>query len=109
MKKKILLSLFCCLTVLLIATGCSKENSNVDESVKNAFENIYSIKLEDKVYEESSLEYIRKMKADEMDFYVYTCNQGNGLNGDTYIYTSLLSSVYEKYKNQIKNLKTTIL
>lgn len=104
MKKKIILSIFCCLSVLLIATGCSKENNSVDESVKNTFENIYSIELEDKVYEESSSKYIRKMKADDMDFYVYTYNQGNGLNGDTYIYTSLLSSVYEKYKNQIQNL-----
>lgn len=102
--KKIILGIFSCLTILLSITGCGKEKNNVDESVKNAFENIYSIEPEDKVYEESSLEYIKKMKADEMDFYVYTYNQGNGLNGDTYIYTSLLSSVYEKYKNQIQNL-----
>lgn len=84
-------------------TGCSNENNSVYKSVKNVFENIYSIELKDKVYEESSSKYIRKMEADDIDFYVYTYNQRNGLKGDTYIYTSLLSSVYEKYKNQIQN------
>lgn len=98
--KKISISLI----ILLIITGCNKKNNSIDETVKNKFEGIYSIEIKDKVYEENSSEYIRKMKANDMDFYIYTYNQGNGLDGDTYIYTSLLSSVYEKYKNQIQNM-----
>ena len=64
---------------------------------------MYSIEIEDIVYEESTSEYIRKIKADDMYFYIYIYNVGNGLNENTYIFTFLLSSVYEKYKNQIQS------
>lgn len=106
MKKKFILSIFCCLTVLLVATGCGNVINDTTQKVENAFSNLYEIERLDVVSENGSYHEntIRKMKANDMDFYFITYSQGNGLDSNNrYIYTSILSSVYEKYQNQIKN------
>ena len=46
---------------MLIVTGCEKDN--IGTTAKNKLDNIYSIEIEDIVYEESASEYIRKIKA----------------------------------------------
>ena len=107
MKKKIILSIFCCLTVLLVATGCGNIIDETTTKVENAFSSLYEIERLEVISENGSSHQntIRKMKANDMDFYFITYSQGNGLDSNNrYIYTSILSSVYEKYQNQIKNL-----
>lgn len=105
MKKKLLLSILCFVFVLIVATGCGNKIHEITTKVENTFDSLYTIERLEVVskVEGGSSNVVRKMKADNMDFYLYTYNEGNGLTGNDYIYTTILSSVYKKYETQIKN------
>lgn len=103
--KKIILNTIYITILLVLALGFALVESQKPENiVKRRLKNLYSIKTGNK-NEIGDSDYIMEMKTDDMTFYIYTFKDSYaGGFITTNIYTSILSSVYEKYQNQIKNI-----
>ncbi len=80
------------------------QSHNIMNEVPKKLGHLYTIEKGDIVLEIDSSEYVRKMKADNIEFYAYTYTQGNGIIGTKFLDTSILSSVYEKYKSEIQKI-----
>ena len=88
-----------CLGIVLL-TACSNNIDKVEEKLGK----LYNISNE-YVVKKYNNGKITKMKANDMTFYVYETSVGNGtFSGTKFLYSSILSSVYEKHKEEIKTI-----
>ena len=90
------------ITIVLIITSpaaLSDDEQYVVDSLP-----MYKIKFGKKIYDVYPVEVI-KATANDMDFYIEIAYHGNGTFwSDTYVYTSIVSSVYEKYRKSIEEI-----
>lgn len=95
MKKTIFL-----LILLFLSTSCTNNNTEIE----NILSKLYTITNNGSVMKGNNT-VITQLTADDMTFYIYEINDGNSnyFKNKKY-YSSILSSVYDKHKQEIKEI-----
>lgn len=103
--KKILCSIIFILCFMLLSTGCTKySKSKVEKIIYDYFGDSFELKTISSYETEDG--YIFEMKANNETFYVRSEYYGNapGGFGDTDVYTTILSSFYQKHRLEIEQI-----
>lgn len=101
--KKILRSIIFILCFVLLSTGCTKySKSKVEKIIYDYFGDSFELKTISSYETEDG--YIFEMKANNETFYVRSKFFGIASDGGTRVYTTILSSFYQKHKLKIEQI-----